>query len=797
MSQLVFLGARLPLTKTFIEESGRMTAAPYPHVTRVTSHHESFDSLQDFKDLLETHAAKRHCLFGGQLVHPLQSESRAGKTLVAPRQWVVFDFDKVDAKDHADVVARYLPAECQGVSYIAQLSASMFRPDTKSWSGHIFMLLKEPADDLRVKQWFEHINFTLPALTTQIRLSDSLQALHWPLDRTVAYSSKLIYISPPKCIGFEPAIKQHIVLVKKKSQNVTIPTFTPIDHFIIRQKINELRRAVGEEEIEYQLTQFEGHEMLRKTDVCDIHGIRTSGDHYVRFNLNGGDSYAYFIDLRNPEVIRNFKGEPYLKTADAAPDLYKALRKAAPKAIAKPPLEDGSDVFAFFATNRGAAIKTGSYDPVNKRLRLDDSTPVAARAWLAEYGLVQKGDLPHMDLTFDPTTDTGYTPGATTLNTFQASKYMVKERSSATDSTLAEIPTLTDKVMRSMLGNPDPQLYAHFVNWIAYIFQFRKQTGTAWILHGRTGTGKGSFIRWYLAPLFGEENVGIIQFPLMATQFNGYMENKLIMVCEESDMKTVENSAALGAKLRHYISDSPIELNRKGINTYKAPNFTNWIFTANERQVVAVTGDDRRYNVPERQENMIHLTPNEYLAMSEGHELEAFADVLARWPVDTLAVTKIIETQAHKDMHAATSTVNQLIATALMEGDLQFFIDRMPTEAEAMADFNNRFNPMGLFKANITRFQQHAELNEECLLSEEDAFVLFRTLISDSRYFQDSKTWRKRHYKSLGLDFDKQYRVGKERRRGMRVMWKPAEVDAAPAQETVNNVTPIAKRSRK
>ena len=89
--------------------------------------------------------------------------------------------------------------------------------------------------------------------------------------------------------------------------------------------------------------------------------------------------------------------------------------------------------------------------------------------------------------------------------------------------------------------------------------------------------------------------------------------------------------------------------------------------------------------------------------------------------------------------------------------------------------------------------------HEKPVLSEEEAFVLFRTLISDNRYFQDSKTWRKRHYKSLGLDFDKQHRAGKSRLRGIRIQWQPAEaLEAdAPAPAKTSNVTPIAKRKAK
>lgn len=797
---IVFLSAALPLTKTFILRDGVLAATPYPHVTKVTSHHQQYTTIEQFRALLEAHASLGHCLFNGQLTSPLAGESRAGKTLKAPREWVVFDFDRVDAADHTEVVQKYLPPECQNVSYIAQLSASMFKLEVKKWSGHIFMLLKTPVEDQRVKQWFEHINFRLPALQAQISLSDSLQALHWPLDRTAAYNSKLIYIAPPRCHGYTPEVTKPIVLVKRKQPSLTIPSFTPIDNVDVRQKINELRRNAGLGEIAYSTVVFEGEEVLRDAGPCAIEGMRNSGDHYVRFNLNGGDSYAYFIDLRKPDLIRNFKGEPFLKTEEVAPDLYKALRKAAPKAVSKPPLDPGSEVLAFYATNRGAAIKTGMYSAVSRHLRLDDSTETAARAWLTEFGLVQKTALPHIDIVFDPTSDVQYVHGSTLVNTFQATKYMARAKTSDKPSTLAELPPIIGRLIHHILGSPtDERLVAHFVNWLAHIYQTRTRTSTAWVLHGVQGTGKGTFVNRVLGPVFGVEQVRELQFGMVTSQFNAFLENKLFVVFDEADVKAVENQSELMSKLKHWITEPTIEINQKGVKTYPVKNHCNFIFSSNERTPVAPSNDDRRFNIAERQDQKIYLTPNEQIALTEGVELDAFADVLQRWPVDSLAVSTTFDTEAKVAIHEAATSINQLVAEAIMRGDLQFFIDRMPSDAEAAADFYNKFNPMGLFKEVVARCAAAAAKGEPMLITDSDLFALFRALIPDERYFQDSKTWRLRHYKTLGLDVDKQHRDPDDwskRKRGLLVHWKkPAtNVPAAPVKD---NVTSIQKRGKK
>ena len=800
---LVFLGARLPLTKTFVQEQGRMVAAPYPHVSKVTSYHEQAKDLQQFHKLLVEHASKDHCLFNGQLSAPLQNESRAGKTLDTERDWVVFDFDKVEGKDAEDVIKRYLPKECQNVSYIVQLSASMFRPDTTTWSGHIFMLLKEPITQQRLKQWFEFLNFSQPELEKSITLSDSLQALHWPLDRTVAYNSKLIYIASPKCYGFEPAVEEHIKLVKKKQSHLLIPKFVPIDTYLVRAKINELRRAVGEDEIEYELGKFEGHEILRKTDICQVHGIKTSGDHYIRFNLNGGDSYAYFIDLRNPDVIRNFKGEPYLRTADAAPDLYKALRKAAPAATAKPPLDDGTEVLAFYATNQGSVIKIGSYNPCERSMVLNNANETAARAWRAEHGLVQKEFLPHYDLIFDPSSDVQFIAGSTKINTFRSTKYMARAKSSDKPSTLADLPPIANKTIRSILGPCHEDVVTHFVNWLAFIFQYRRKTGTAWVLNGVEGTGKGTFMKWYLRPLLGNEHVATVQYPNIKGEFNGFLENSLLVLIEEADIKSLGNEGDDAmAKVKLWITDSPLPIRKMRTDVYDADNYSNFLLFTNTRTPVNVSGTDRRFNFGERQDTKIFYTPNELKTIFDGGELDAFADVLQRWPVDEIAVTRIIETEARKDAHEATTTINQLIAEAIMRGDLQFFLDRMPSDAEAEADFFNRFNPIGMFKAQMDRYIEAAREGKPVILTDEQLFTIFRTLIPDTRFFQDSKTWRKRHYKSLGLAVDKQHRDPEDwakRVRGVSVQWEiPGDIpEAFGDKEQAANVVALKKRKAK
>jgi len=797
--ETVFLAASLPLTKTLTLVEGQIVVAPYPHVTKLTSHYERTDSLEDLHAAIIEHARRANCLFNGQLTRPLVNESRAGFTLKgAKRPWVVFDFDKVDAHTAEDVVQTYLPAECRNVSYIAQQSASMFKADNKQWSGHIFMWLKQPSNESQLKGWFEAINFELPALCEQMRLTDSAASLHWPLDRTAAFDSKLIYIAPPRCIGFKPALEPSnaITLVRKRNKVLTIPAFTPVSKSQIDAKVNELRQKVNLPTRSFDTRRFEDGEVLINAEPSMIHDIKPIGEHYIKFNIGGGDSFGYWIDLRNPHIIKNFKGEPWLKTEEVDEAFFKRLVKTAPKALSKPPLEDGAEILAFYATNKGSEIKTGLWLPVQRQLRLDTSNQTAAAAWLFEYGIVQKGHLPHVDLVFDPTNDVQYIPGTPYINLFRASDYMVKQKSSEKPSTLAELPPVIRKTLYSMLGDEgDGKLVTAFINWLAYIFQTRKKSGIAWVLSGCEGTGKSMFVAKVLRPLFGAQVVHSTLFTVAKTDFNSFLDDKLFLVFEEATLRAVDNGDELMAKLRNWITEEVLDIHAKGQDPVQKRNFANIILNTNQRDPVVITESNRRINVANRQETRLLYTPNEFLVLEREDEIEKFADILHRWPVDEINMRRVVETDDAKLIHEQTTPINALIAEAIRQGDVQFFLDRIPSDAEAAGDFHNRFNPIGLYKNLIDR----VVTGNATVLTQEDLYVLFRTLIPDPRYFQDSKTWRMRHFHALGLQV-KLMRVPKtgERVRGIRVDWKvPAGAKPTAAKDSTNVIGFTPKRKRK
>jgi hypothetical protein len=65
-------------------------------------------------------------------------------------------------------------------------------------------------------------------------------------------------------------------------------------------------------------------EVMAKPDVCTITDMKTERG-FVYLNLNGGDSWAYYHPENNPDLIRNFKGEPAYLTKELLPDYWEQL----------------------------------------------------------------------------------------------------------------------------------------------------------------------------------------------------------------------------------------------------------------------------------------------------------------------------------------------------------------------------------------------------------------------------------------------------------------------------------------
>lgn len=756
--ELTFLSGAIPLTKTitYSVRDDHYTTTPYPLIQKVTSHVQTAKTIHDFARSLEEQGAKGRCLLKGSLDQPLVKQSRAGHSIEAPHDWIVFDFDKVDCAPTFDgalqAIGKYLPRTLADTDCVIQLSASCARPDATHLSAHVFVLLDQPVETQVLTDWFTSLNFVQP-LEAELALTDSAMALRFPLDRTVSSPAKLIYIAPPRCIGFEPRSKDMVRVYQGKKRRYTIPSFAPISHDALSAKINTLRTAANLTERSFKTRNHAGREFLLDAEACVIHDIKASGDGYIRFNMNGGDSLAYFVNLREPGVIGNFKGEPYLVTQQAAPALYKALTKAGKSLPATLPPAN-IEPLAFYATNRQSMVYIGTYNRETDQLRVDPSNVGAAVSWMGSFGIPIPQAFPHYDIVYDMHSPIRFEDGYPIINLYEQTEYLKQfadlERSTACEAASLDVlkskcPVLW-RVMFSALGSSiEASLY--FINWLATVFQRRTRTMSAWVLCGVQGTGKGMIVNHILRPLFGEAAVTQQLYSQVNTNFNQYLEGKLFVVIDEAELSTSADWASLRSKIYDWITEPFVSINAKGQAERDVPNHTNILLLTNGTRPVQIEQGDRRFNVGERQEERLLPTPNEVAALVDQRELKDLAEMLGSWIVNDAMLIQPYGGEAKAIIYESTHSLLDRIARAIHQGETTFFVDNRPDATQLRSDFAGRVLPVKEYD-ELLQAMAGRTLN---VLTPTDLYVLFRMVAIHEKTFPETKAAQKQIFQRYGL----------------------------------------------
>jgi hypothetical protein len=192
-----FLEAAEPLTKRFVRATdGTIQTDSYPHVVHFKSHVEEITSVHALYDAIQKHATLGHCLLKGQLLKPLNFESRAGSTnSETPTELLILDVDGLPDHTPERIMNKM---HMSHVDYVLQYSASQGVIPKKGLSCHIFILLDRPVLPSLIKEWLTEQN--LEHFQDYIVLTPSGSALHFPIDITAGQNDKLIYIAPPICI---------------------------------------------------------------------------------------------------------------------------------------------------------------------------------------------------------------------------------------------------------------------------------------------------------------------------------------------------------------------------------------------------------------------------------------------------------------------------------------------------------------------------------------------------------------------------------------------------------------------
>ena len=667
--QLTFLQAAVPLTKKYTKRSdGGYDKTSYPNISKVTSHVEEATTPEDFAAALRVHAEKGHCLHTGSVNKPLLEESRKGShDKDEKRAWIVLDLDGIEYASVEEFINE-LPDQFHEVSYVAQHSPSSgLKPGLNM---HLFFLLDKAESMVVASDTIRHLNFVTKTLRNRVTLTTSQKILSLPLDWIANKNGRVVYITAPECVGFSDPVTERIEVVKKAYDELRFNFYTVTPDEMKTQNrtlIDELRAAAGLPKIRGEIfTMGKNGEILRKrhTDKGRIHDAEPDSDTIMRCNIDGGDSHAYFYYIKRPHLIRNHKGEPALYMEAFDPEYYEKVALPAAAAL----WEKDTQPFVFrnlYDDKYYVGLRVG--EDVTQQPCVIGSESKIDDYYTQHGGLGVPSPIESWKLCFNPTLDGQWNPGGKVFNTWRKTNL----QASAMFRSLP--PDVITKVIMHAIGS-DEEAYGRFINWLAYIYQNRTKTGTAWIFHGVQGTGKGLLIDHVLTPIFGHDYVVKQQSRNLRAEFNGWMERAIFVNLDEFDIQDAGGEAqSVMQALKMWITDGRLSIRAMHKESRMTDNFSNFIMTTNAKSALPVDDGDRRFSFGVRQEKRLEISPEEVDAISS--ELDQFAGYLLGYKVDKLLAHTCLENSAKAQAKALSKTSIEEFVDAVRIGNMQYFVD--------------------------------------------------------------------------------------------------------------------------
>lgn len=706
MHTLTFLGGyRTSLMKVISPDN----VHPYPNVKNFTSFTETVSSIREMRDCLMQHGRHGQCLLKGDLERPLKNESRKGIAKKdAPSRLFVLDIDGFRAKGYvhgsehsaasiaavAESVLGLLPSAFQRASYVVQPSSS-YGLKKETVSMHFFFMLDEPVHPTKIKNYLLLLNLTCEKFAEQITLSASGSALSYRIDPSMADNTRLIYLTPPVFNGMDDPIKDkeaRFIYVEKQKEYLSAEPFLAAEeakiNLLKNKTLKAAREIAGLPSIipkAHRITVGQNTvEVISSPGALKMTFYADTGD-FVTYDVNGGDSHAYYVFKYNPTVVYNFKGEPNFLFEAADPETYAWHRQtflqteAAIEDVTKKNLTVPPEplVFRDFVTDQ---YLNGLINPVTGEVisiaTANRSGLKGLEDFMAQHGGVLPENIPVWTYEFNPKSNVVVDFPNKFLNRYQPPE--IYEKASKIEITELHLncPTIS-KLIMSVVGN-DPECYFRFLNWLAFIVQYKEKTNTAWIFQGVQGTGKGQLYSRVLTPLLGPAYTRMMTLENVEEQFNGYLQDNLLLVVDEFRLQDSRVYDKLMNKIKNIITEPRINIRKMHTNAFEVPSYSNVLFFSNMHDVIRIEETDRRFNVAPRQETPLLIRHPELannLIDSLEEELLPFVAHMLRYKVDVSKAKSVLNNDAKKAMHALSVNSVQQIADAFRHGDMEFFIE--------------------------------------------------------------------------------------------------------------------------
>jgi hypothetical protein len=153
---------------------------------------------------------------------------------------------------------------------------------------------------------------------------------------------------------------------------------------------------------------------------------------------------------------------------------------------------------------------------------------------------------------------------------------------------------MAEHILR-VICDSNADVYQWVEAWLARIVQDPggARPGTAVVLKGGQGTGKGMFVSNF-GKIIGPHFIHLTDQKQLTTNFNSLLADALVVYADEACYPG--DKAAVG-RLKGLVTESEITIEHKGVNAFSVDNHVNLLMASNEQWVIPADWDDRRFLV--------------------------------------------------------------------------------------------------------------------------------------------------------------------------------------------------------
>jgi Family of unknown function (DUF5906) len=203
--------------------------------------------------------------------------------------------------------------------------------------------------------------------------------------------------------------------------------------------------------------------------------------------------------------------------------------------------------------------------------------------------------------------------------------------------------------IREIICSNDVELFDYVIAWMADAVQnLAVRPGTALVLRGSQGTGKGLFAKHFGA-LFGQHYLHISNQKHLTGHFNAHLMSICLVFADEAVWGGNKSEEGV---LKALVTEDTIPIEAKGKDVINVQNHTRLLIASNNQWAVPAVPSERRFVVmdvsAEKQRN--HEYFKALNAQMESGGREALLDYLLKYDLNGIELRKIPHTRALAEM---------------------------------------------------------------------------------------------------------------------------------------------------